>query len=323
MVENVLSIIKYFPQRLKNVLFKMDDGVLREIQEIRFKIQCPILIYFNSKLYSVSASGNLCDLKNGIYIFKEDIEFIYNCLTGESYYAYADEISNCFITAEGGHRVGISGSAVVKNGEICGLKEINGVYFRIAHQIKDSANEILKLIVDNGVILNTVIAAPPGRGKTTVLREVSRNISLSGKKVSVIDERREVAAQMNGLSAFDIGYCDVLDGFPKTKGIERAIRALSPQVIVFDEIGNESEADIIASTMNCGVSFITTIHAGSMAELIRRSIIKKLIDRECIDILLVCDFGKIRDYKFLKGNSYDKNCSFELDLHNMRFSGDI
>ena len=317
----VVGIIEVLPPRLKDVFYNIDIGVFNDIFEIRFKTQCPVLLVMKNGMFSLSSKGNLARIQVGITVYGEDVEYIFDRLVHNSYYAYNDEISNCFITASGGHRAGLSGSAVIKNGLISGMKDISGVYFRIAREHMGCSDEILSHMYRKNRFANTVVSAPPGRGKTTLLREISRCLSLKGFKVSIIDERHEIASMYKGVPSFDVGYCDVFDGFPKAKGIERAIRTLSPDIVVFDEIGNLEEADAVAFALGCGVKYITSVHAYDLNDLVNKPVIKKLIDFNALDILVSYDRGRIVDVLYLKETSDAESRCFELDFHNVCNNG--
>ncbi len=318
---NFAEIIKYMPARLKNIFLNMEIGIIETIREIRMKTLCPVIVLSENRLCSVSAKSKLTDFENGITVYEEDIDYTYNMLIRESVYAYADQIVNCFVTVEGGHRVGISGTAVIKDKEITGLKDVNGIYFRIARECTGCSKEVLSHISNGYRVLNTVIAASPGKGKTTVLRDLASELSKRGLKVSIIDERHEIAAMNCGYSSFDIFYCDVLDGFPKAEGIERAVRTLSPDIIVFDELGNIKESESVSYALNCGVGFITSVHAKSIEELLRRPILKNLFDIKAIDAVVLYELGKVRDIRYLRGENFVKSSCFELDLRNVCNNG--
>lgn len=317
----LIEVIKYVPTRIKNIFLNADVKTINAISEIRLKSFCPLLILYDGKLKSISVTSSVVEPENGCFVYGEDVEYTYGMIIKDSVYAYGDEIPNGFITVDGGHRAGISGTAVMKNGEVVGMKDINGIYFRIAGEYYGCAKSVIDLIYHKGVVLNSIIAAPPGKGKTTVLRELARILSGLGMKVSIVDERHEISAQSGGISAFDLSYCDVLNGFPKAKGIENAVRTLSPDVVIFDEIGSVKEAESIASALNCGVKFITSAHASSLNELLSRPIIKFLTDMNAVDSVVLYEFGVVKEFKYLKGMIYGKEHCFELDIRSVYGDG--
>lgn len=321
MNSGITDILSYLPARISSALSKTGAELLSDIREIRMKRDSPLLLYGSSELFSLNTGGNAVSVGKGIWVYNEDITFTYGKLTGDSVYAYLDELSNCYITAAGGHRAGITGTAVIRHGEIAGIRDVSGIYFRIAAEHIGCSDEIMSVISGNSGVFGTVIAAPPGKGKTTILRDAARRFSSDGKKVCIIDERREIAGTYGGRPSFTLGFCDILDGFPKASGIERAVRVLSPDIVIFDEIGNVREAEACAQAMNSGCAFLTSVHAGSAAEALKRTCLKKLADENALDIVIHTEFGKIKEVCYLKGHGYVENSSFELDLRGVRGSG--
>ena len=152
-----------------------------------------------------------------------------------------------YITIRGGHRVGITGTTVVENGEIINIKYITSLNFRIARQVLNCSNRIIGQVVDtkNQTIFNSLIVSPPGKGKTTILRDLIRKLSngipeinFKGKTCGVVDERGEIAAMYRGIPQNDVGIrTDIIDNVSKEKGIKMLIRTMAPEIIACDEIG--------------------------------------------------------------------------------------
>ena len=262
----VLDVMNYFPETIKKEILKYTQ-IKDNIEEIRLRI--------NQKLTIKNENGLEC-LEHKVT--KNEIEETFENICEKSIYSYIKQISEGFITVKGGNRVGITGTCVIENGQVKNINDISSLNFRIARQIKDVSDPLLKYVIDieNKTIFNTMIVSPPGGGKTTILRDMARLLS-SGyagkyKKISVIDERKELS------SGFDIGInTDVISSYKKAKGIELAVRTLSPELIVCDEIGNSDEVEAIKFGFSSGTSFILSIHLKSINDLMRNQIAIQLI----------------------------------------------
>lgn len=209
-----------------------------------------------------------------------------------SLYSFEEEIARGFITLDGGHRVGISGTAVTKNGKIISLKDISGLNIRIAHQVRGCADELYDRVFSKG-IRSLLLAGKPLSGKTTVLRDLARRIG-ERHKVVLIDSRNELSASVRGMPTLDIGLnTDALCGVEKSEGIMLALRSLSPEVVICDEIGDDGAA--VEQAMFCGVKVIASAHAGSIEELKRRPSTRGIVSLfESVAVL--GERGRLADY---------------------------
>ncbi|MCK9478328.1 MAG: stage III sporulation protein AA [Firmicutes bacterium] len=202
-------------------------------------------------------------------VSQKEIEQTVQIISRSSVYAYIDEITNCFITLEGGHRVGLCGRAVLDGNKIINITQMSGLNFRIARQVKGAADKIMPYITKNS-LCNTLIVSPPQCGKTTIIRDVARQLGETFK-VSIIDERGEIAAVRGGVAQHDVGeMTDVLDLCPKSIGIPLMLRSMSPDVIITDEIAH-TDTEAIHKALSCGVKIIATAH-GDSAEQVKRRI---------------------------------------------------
>jgi stage III sporulation protein AA len=192
---------------------------------------------------------------------ERDFAAVLSALCDRSVYARAEELKRGYLTIEGGCRVGLAGRAVFENGEVSRLTDISAFNFRVAREIFGAAAEMTPHILQGGRPRHTLLLSPPGCGKTTALRDICRCLSAS-YKVCVVDERSEIAGSFRGVPQFDLGpNADVLDGVPKAVGIAMAVRALSPQVLVTDEIGTAADLDAIRGAAKSGVKIIASLHS--------------------------------------------------------------
>lgn len=256
--------LNIFPSKILDEINKYKD---EKIQEIRIKIEKPIILYTDRG--EIILSNN---------VTKEDFKFIIQRISNYSIYAYEEEIKQGFITLKGGHRVGIAGECVMENNKIKTIKNISSLNIRVSKEVIGCSKDVLKYIVSNNIIKNTLIISPPKCGKTTILRDITRVLSsgslkenLTGKKVVVIDERSEIGASYNGIPQMNLGIrTDVLDNCLKREGMLMAIRSLSPDVLICDEIGTKEDIDALNTAFNSGVNIVVTVHGSSLGDIKKR-----------------------------------------------------
>lgn len=229
------------------------------MQEIRLKVNKPVILIFSDKEIVLTVKTSF-----------EDIRATINKISKYSIFAFEEDVKQGFITIQGGHRVGITGEWVFENGQVKYLKNISSLNIRICREVLGFGKKFINYIYKNGEILNTLIISPPKCGKTTLLRDLSKIISNGdspldrGFKVSIIDERSEIAASFRGIPQLDVGIrTDVYDNCLKSKGIILAIRSMAPEVIICDEIGTKEDFESVLTAYNSGVSIISTIHGSS------------------------------------------------------------
>ena len=243
-----------------------------------------------------------------------------------SVYSYQKQLSEGYITIKGGHRVGITGNCTIENEKVINIKYISSLNFRIARQKKNCADQVLNHIVVEGDLANTLIASKPGCGKTTILRDLIRQIStgnkeykLSAKTCGIVDERGEIAAMYKGIPQNDVGIlCDVLDNVSRSDGIKMLVRSMAPEVIACDEIGNKEDLEAINYAICSGVKGIFTAHGNTLEELLLNNQLKDLLEKYIVEIIVFLDDknrGSIRQvYKLDKENKTYINFLKETSL---------
>jgi len=268
--QNILSL---FPNELREFFRKVS---LRQekIQEIRLRTGCPVYVIEEGQERFLDKWGEYTSLPEKAKVLtSEDLKRIVNHICNYSLYAYEDEIRQGFLTVRGGHRVGITGQAVLsREDEVRSIKYINSLNIRISHEIKGAANEVLQYTYEKGKMQNTLIISPPGCGKTTLLRDLVRQVSNGnqygqGISVGVVDERSEIAACFQGCPQNDVGIrTDVLDSCPKAKGMMLLIRTMSPGVVAIDELGKEEEWNALLYASYCGIALLATMHGAGLED---------------------------------------------------------
>lgn len=282
MLANTEQILYKLPDILRIKISELPSDVLDNLEEIR--LSC------NHKAMIVSGS-KISILENSEAISPVILDEIFNKLLNYSYYAYEEELSKGFVTIEGGHRVGICGKVILKDGEVSLIKDISSLNIRRSREIIGASDKVIKYIINDGddggfCVKNTLIVSPPKCGKTTILRDVARNLSKRGIRVGICDERSELAGCYNCCPSYDLGdYCDILDGCPKSEGIKMLIRAMSPQVIITDEIGKKEDVVSIEEASCAGVNTITSVHGSNINDVLC-SPIGSLIEKKVFSNLI-------------------------------------
>ncbi len=275
MTKDITEIIQYVSPKIRNQLSIISASIWQKAEEIHLSLGKPVMIYYNGGLEVVRDKGEilLCD--------RQMIEDTLLLLTDNSLYSANDKICNGYIMVRGGNRVGIVGTAVLKGGKISTIRDISSINIRLSREVKGTADKLKGILVADNIIQNTLIISPPKCGKTTLLRDISRLLGTGSKdiksyKVSVIDERGEMAAIYQGIAENDVGVCtDVLDNCPKAIGIPFVVRSMSPDVIITDELGDREDYNAIRYALSCGVKVITSIHGDSLRDLLKKDDFKE------------------------------------------------
>ncbi len=283
---------------IRTQLLKIPDALKSDIREIRMNIGAPVMVVCSSGTMLVGYDGRNGYIQNDKFplVTFNDIKETLNIACGYSLHSCQNSLMEGYITVKGGHRMGVGARAVIENNKVKGIKDASFLNIRIARQCRGAANEIYNKFFRSSA-QSIIISGAPSSGKTTVLRDLVRQLSDIGADICyrtcVIDERDEIAAMYNGQAQNDVGIntC-VLSGFPKAEGILRAVRSLSPQVILCDEIGTSAEVEAVTQGLNSGVNFVVTIHSGSKDELVSKPQFRELINTGVFRYAVILDGAK-------------------------------
>lgn len=288
-------ILKSMGGRLRFVLSALTKEDFEQIEEIRIRAKKPLCIKKRNEEIFLTEQGTVTlEPKKAFYTETYEIQNSLELLSRFSLYAFEEELKNGFITIEGGHRIGVTGKVTTENGHVKMIQNMNALNIRISHEKKGCADTILEYIIKDGELLHTLIISPPGCGKTTLLRDIVRQVSngkgkiLSGKNVGVADERGEIAGCYQGVAQNDVGIrTDVLDSCPKAEGMLLLVRSMSPQVIAADEIGKDEDIYALESIMNSGIRLICTVHGKGIEDILRKPVLGQLLEKNIFQRFIV------------------------------------
>ena len=247
-----------------------------ELQELRLRIGHPPELVFGNNWQRLSRSVTV-----------EDLKFCINTASRYSPWS-AESVTQGYLTAPGGHRIGLCGDVVVDGNTVRGIRNLSSLCIRVARDFPGIGASL------RSEKRSMLIIGSPGSGKTTLLRDLIRQISNGGTgSVSVVDERGELFPLSNGKSCFDSGArTDVISGCSKTHGIEMVLRTMGPATIAVDEITAECDCDALIQAGWCGVRLIATAHAADVDDLYNRPVYQKLRKSGLFECVLVLQKDK-------------------------------
>lgn len=271
---NFLEVCECLPDEWREKLRALPGHIQRSVREIRLRSGKPLMLTTGEESLFLDCNGLIRRLRGACLLTVSPLQIrkIFLKLCGHSVHAHQEEIANGFVTLRGGHRAGICGTAVEEHGRIQNIRDISSINIRVARAVKGVAAELVQQYLREQ-LCGIVLAGPPSSGKTTLLRDIARTLASCPfyKRVAVVDERGEIAAVRDGEAQNDLGdSCDILNGYPKAPGIHQALRTLSPEIILCDELGTLEEVEAVTQSLNAGVPVVTTVHASSIREVVAR-----------------------------------------------------
>lgn len=262
--------LELLPNGLRSSARFLDEAEKADAEEFRLRIGRPATVLLTTGEKDLGKAP----------VTERELNSVLEIATAASAHSVRENIKSGYITAKGGYRIGLGGSAIVRSDGVTGFKALSSVAVRITKEIKGASDKIINKICVDGKFNSTLIISPPGKGKTTVLRDIIRNLSNSGQRISLADERGEIAAMREGYPQMDVGrYTDIIDNCPKDKAVMMLLRAMNPQIIAMDEITAEVDAQAMESAAGCGVELLATAHASDLSDLRSKELYSRLIEK--------------------------------------------
>ena len=274
------QILKILPRALQAIV-QAEQLDFRFLQEIRLRTGQPITVLYEGEEVLLPRR-----LESKHRVLQEEIRETVEYICNYSLYAYENELRQGFVTVEGGHRIGLAGQVILENGRVKNMKYISSINIRVSHEVMHCADPIFPYITRQRELYHTLIISPPRCGKTTLLRDLIRQVSdgnrwVKGCTVGVVDERSELGGCYLGQAQNNLGMrTDILDCCPKAEGMIMLIRSMAPQVIAVDEIGAFEDIHSIEYAMHCGCRMVATVHGASIAEIQKKPFFEQMIKQK-------------------------------------------
>ena len=268
----VHQAVQVLPFRLRELVLTLPPEQLASSEEFRLRVGYPLSVVLEDGEHSLG----------GRPVEPEDLEQLLERATRASVHSVLEQLREGFVTIEGGHRIGFCGTTVVEQGRVTFLKELSSASIRLARQLLGIASSVAPRLFDEDSLQSTLILAPPGAGKTSLMRDLIRMISegegVPAMRVGVVDPRGELGAAFQGRMQMDLGRrTDLLNACPKAQGLLMLLRGMNPQVLAVDEITAPEDVQAVRDAAGCGAALLATVHGRNREDLKRRELYRALI----------------------------------------------
>lgn len=268
------EILSLLPERIRRIIQRVVKSE-RKLQEIRIRRGYPLVLQYRGEMLVPEPAGPV--------VSETEFKEVLSRISKYSLYAFEEEIRKGYLTIPGGHRIGLLGHTVLEGNEIKTVRHISFLNIRISHEVKGSADMLMPYVVENDRFFSTLLVSPPGGGKTTMLRDMIRQLATGGEKfrgrnVSVVDERSEIAGCYRGIPQKQVGlYCDVVDACPKAIGMMMVIRSMAPEVVAVDEVGTGEDLEAMKYALTSGCALLATIHGDSLDQMKQKPVFGRML----------------------------------------------
>ena len=264
----------YLPSEWVMALHTLPQNEQQAIQEIRLRAGEPVTLSTptGERVLCASRSSALHQ-PDALICRSGQLETCFMRFCEDSVYAHEEELRHGFVAVRGGLRVGIAGTAVLDGGRVRSVRQVTSLCIRLPRRHTGCSASLLPFVHSAGRVYSALLVGEPSSGKTSLLRDIAATLAARRVRVAVVDERCELSG-VEGLSG-----CDVLRGYPKAVGLLQAVRCLAPQVVIFDELGDDTEIAAVTACANAGVAVVASLHGRSPTELAKKAAVRELIDR--------------------------------------------
>ncbi len=261
-MDSFTTVAALLPPRLRRGMEGLPYPVRRRVEEVRLRAGQMPMVVLNGEELPLPADGPVSE---------RELSLTLEVATRASTHTALEQLRQGYFTLRGGHRVGLCGTAVTEDGRVKSFRHLSSLNIRIAHVVSGCGEEVLTRLRAGGSFPNTLILAPPGGGKTTLLRDLVRLLSNGGTRVGLADER---------VPQFDVGeHTDVLEGCPKAVGLMLLLRGMNPQLLACDEVTDPADCAALERCSNSGVGLLATLHARKVEDLAQKPLYRALLAR--------------------------------------------